>query len=329
MPDETAQTAAQKRRTGRSPAYPYISVKKALEQAKALLDQEGEYAAPLASAVKAWGYSAKSSGGRQTLATMKYYGLIDISGEGDGRKIKVSPIALQILRDPREDQSEKNERIRRVALTPVAHKALYEAFPNGLASDGSVLHFLMQDQEFKPDAAKELLAEFKETASFINLYRPSNLVDKKDEKRADDSSEDELPSVAVGDRIQWVSGGAEQFQTPATVLGLSDDGLWVFTDQGHAAVPVSEIAIMERSVPPTPPGNIPPPIPPHILAALKAKEEALDEGESVLTRGKLAGGSFKVLVKGDIGAKEIAKIIKMLDAQKAILSDDDEDGAAN
>src|SRR6476661_192373 len=132
---DVAADIAKSRRLGRSPAYPSFSVQKALEQVKALYEQEKEYAAPFASALKAWGYGAKSSGGRQTLATMKYYGLIEITGEGDSRRIKVSDFAFKSLRDPREDDTEKRQSIRRVALTPAAHKLLLDEYPNGLASD--------------------------------------------------------------------------------------------------------------------------------------------------------------------------------------------------
>lgn len=329
MSEETTLAATPKRRTGRSPAYPFISVKKALEQAKALLDQEGEYSAPLSSAMTAWGYGTKSSGGRQTLATMKYYGLIDISGDGDARKVKVSDIARRILLDRREDDSERRSLIRRVALTPAAHKAIFENYPSRLASDGSVHHFLMFDLSFKPDAATDLLAEFKETAAFAGLYQSAISVDKEDDIRDNGRTGDELPTVKAGDRIQWTNDGSERFKAPATVLGLSDDGLWVFTDQGNAAIPIKEVTVVNDPNPNLPDAKPPPPPPPHILAAMNARANALDPDESILTRGKLQAGSFEVRVKGEIGVKEIGKIVKMLLAQKAILSDeeDDEEGS--
>lgn len=181
---ETAENKepAQKRRTGRSPSYPSFSIKKALEQAEALRAQEGEYEAPLPSAFKAWGYGMKSSGGRQCLATMKYYGLIDISGGGHERKVKVSDLARRILLDRREDQAEKKALIRQAALNPAAHKAIFKNYPNGLGSDGSIHHFLTFEEDFKEDAASDLIAEFKETADFAELYQPHNPVDKNAEE---------------------------------------------------------------------------------------------------------------------------------------------------
>ena len=150
---------AQKRRVGRSPAYPTLTVQKALAQARALYQNEGTYLAPLPSALKAWGYGPKSSGGRQTLATMKYYGLIDVTGDGEARKIKISEVARRIILDEREDETEKRELIRRVALTPTAHKLLHGAYPSGIISDASAEYFLKVEWGFNEDAAKELLAQ--------------------------------------------------------------------------------------------------------------------------------------------------------------------------
>lgn len=255
-----------KRRTGRSPAYPFMSVQKAIDQAYALHLQEGEYAAPLSSAVGAWGYGAKSSGGRQTLATMKYYGLIDVSGEGDGRKVKVSDIARRILLDQREDDTEKRQLIRRVALTPAAHKALYEAYPNGLASDGSVHHFLVFDQGFKPDAATDLLAEFKETASYIGLYEPQKTVDKGPQEEDGDRTP---PTVKVGDRIQATVNGEDVFPKGAKVLGFSEDGAWVFTDQAKGGVRLKEVTVLQAA---ETPASERPNIPASLLATQEDKE---------------------------------------------------------
>lgn len=271
MTEATETETAKARRLGRSPAYPSFPVQKALEQVKALYDQEKEYAAPFASALKAWGYGAKSSGGRQSLATIKYYGLIDITGEGDSRRIKVSDIALKILRDPREDETEKRQLIRRVALTPAAHKLLLDEYPNGLASDGSVQYFL-QESGFNGSAAKELLEEFKQTASFVGLYDPSFYVDKPEEKS--DTGDDKTPPVIkVGDKVQVTVAGVDMFSEGATVLGFSDDNAWVFTDQSDTAASIKEVTLLEAAT--HTPEVERPTVPAHLV---KSKEDAAPKG---------------------------------------------------
>lgn len=287
MAEAPAIEKTAKRKTGRSPAYPGFSLKRALEQADALFKQEGEYEAPLSSTVGAWGYSEKSSGGRQALATMKYYGLIDISGDGPSRMVKISDIAKRILLDKREDQTEKNRLIRQVALNPAAHASLFQKYGQGLASDGSVEHFLVFEEGFKPGAAKDLLAEYKDTAEFAGLYQPSDGLDKVDQQ--EDDGVQGRSDVQVGDKIQATVGGIDQFPNGAIVLGFSDDGEWVFTDQSTAGVSISDVEILEIAVA----KKLPPQIPAHLVnlredpgaAQPKGTRKAifpLDEGDVTL-----------------------------------------------
>jgi hypothetical protein len=57
----------------------------------------------------------------------------------------------------------------------------------------------------------------------------------------------------------------------------------------------------------------------------KEKEHAL-AGEREWLRGPLAKDvNYRLIVSGDIGPREIGKLIKLLTAQKAVLSDEDED----
>jgi hypothetical protein len=236
----------QKRGEGRSPAYPFISVQKALERAHELYAQESGHFAPLKSAVAAWGYSPKSSGARQTLATMRYYGLLDVNGEGDDRMIRVTELARKIILDKREDDSEKRALIRQVALMPTAHKALYQEYPNGLPSDGTVHHFLVFRKQYNDAAASELLAEFKQTASYVGLYEPRNSVDIAAEKEDKDPAKP-TPDLKVGDRVQVTVGGQDMFADGATVLGFSDGGTYVFIDKADSGVRIEEVTLLEAA----------------------------------------------------------------------------------
>src|SRR5262245_3909199 len=98
-----ASERAKRPKQGRSPAYPGINLEAAIEKAKALLDSEGKYAVPMSSAFAAWGFGAKSSGGRETRAALRYFGLITVEGQGAVRKVKLTEKALRILLDARED----------------------------------------------------------------------------------------------------------------------------------------------------------------------------------------------------------------------------------
>lgn len=291
---ELPEAKSSKPRQGRSPSYPVMPVDKAIEQARALFQKEGLYAVPLTSAFSAWGYSDKSSGGRQTLATLKYYRLIDVEGEGDTRKVRISDLARKIILDDREDQTERRALIKEASLYPNIHQVLFDKYPNGLASDSTVRHFLVFDHHFNQDAANELIAEFKLTASYAGLFGSSEKEEKTDKI---------VDKFSVGDYIQWEIGGQIQWRTPwmiaeiqkhsdgnkycrvtGTGSDLGKEG-WIPMDQAIAADSPNIGATSSGVLFPPPKSseggdsfrNIPPP-----KDGMREDKASLDEGEVIL-----------------------------------------------
>jgi hypothetical protein len=266
---DAAQAEPKRPKQGRSPAYPGIDLEKAIAQAKALYDAEGKYAAPMSSAFTAWGFGAKSSGGRETRAALRYFGLITIEGDGENGKVKLTENALRVLLDEREDQSEKRALIRELALTPAVHKQIFDKFPEGIKSEATVEHFLVFEGGFNKSAAGEVVTEFKATADYAGLFQPDNTVDKPP-----------LPGEEAGN------------------------------------------------------GDTPPPPPPG--AGRKGQRTQIMSGERELTTGLLAkDASFRLIVSGNVGVKEIERLIKKLELDKEILADpgdetaEEKDEAAN
>lgn len=182
---------AKRQKQGRSPAYPSVSLKVALGKAKAQYDAEGKYSIPMSSALKAWGYGEKSSGGREVRASLRYFGLIATEGDGDAAKVKLTEDALRVLLDEREDRTEKNAITRRLALNPTAHKKLWTKFPSGIKSDATAAHYLVFEEGFNKSAAEALIAEFKETAAFAGLYEPDSIrVNENPEEGGNDRNGD-------------------------------------------------------------------------------------------------------------------------------------------
>lgn len=267
MAKEAAKPIAEVKRPrqGRSPAYPGIDLKKAMEQAKALHTAEGKYAVPMPSAFAAWGYGIKSSGGRETRAALKYYGLIVVEGDNETGKVKLTDKALRALLDEREDQTEKKALIREFATTPTIHQRLMEQFPDGLKSDATVRHFLMFDEGYNEKGASEIISEFKVTAAYAGLYEPDNIMDKVAE--GDPKAEDNLD---------------------------------------------------------------PPPAPPPPPATQKGQQVKTVAGERELTTGMLSkDASFRLIVSGAVGVKEIERLIKKLMLDKEILAEPSDGEATN
>jgi hypothetical protein len=192
------------RKQGRSPAYPGISLKEAIAKAEALYKQEGKYPAPMPSAFAAWGFSIKSSGGRETRAALRYFGLITIEGDNETGKVKLTDDALRVLLDTREDQTEKQAIIRRLALNPAIHAKLFKLYPDGIKSEASVAHDLVFADGYNKSAADELVAEFRETADYAKLFQPATILDKPptDERESDPPVVSRVVSPAVGAVVQ-------------------------------------------------------------------------------------------------------------------------------
>src|SRR5690242_13685969 len=104
--------------------FPFINLEKALGRAQELFnaDQKGREMT-IAAAFAIWGYSEKS-GGFQTIAALKMYGMLGDSSSGDNRKVKLSDSALWYFRDEREE--ERKKLAREFALAPKLVASLWE-----------------------------------------------------------------------------------------------------------------------------------------------------------------------------------------------------------
>lgn len=234
MANDTATPSATKKpKTGRSPAYPFIPIDKALNQARALYQTEGKYAVPMASAFRAWGYGEKSSGGRQTLAALRYFGLIEVAGEGDSRQVKVSQEALRVLLDTREDDTERRALVRKMAMRPSIHQQIFLKYREGLPSDATVRHFLVFDHDYNEGAAQELLEEYKATATYAGLYQPSGDIDEsqvEDGGDPEDLPEDESPGSG-GKGVPTAAKNPPAPQKPQAEYRLMESERIVFTEE--------------------------------------------------------------------------------------------------
>jgi hypothetical protein len=97
---------------------------------------------------------------------------------------------------------------------------------------------------------------------------------------------------------------------------------WVFIDGSEAGIPMDQVRIQQKG---TGLADKPPLTPPTLA---EVPVERMPTGEREWLRGPLSREtSYRLIVTGDLGPKEIGKLIKLLKAQQAVLSDeDDEDG---
>jgi hypothetical protein len=127
----------------------------------------------------------------------------------------------------------------------------------------------------------------------------------------------EPKNVDSGDLVQWTSGGVDQFETPRRVQSVHrrDGKEWAFVEGTNTGVPLSELTVVPpKSDAASRPSTTAPPDP-ITVPSMNREREYL---RGVLSRD----AGYRLLVSGDIGPKELGKMIKLLQAQKAILEDE-------
>jgi hypothetical protein len=153
----------------RSPSFPFISLREAVERAKAFDQAERGNAAWPAVAVTHWGYeSAKSSGGLRTIAALRAYGLL----EKEGSKVRLSARALQILRED-TPAPRRQALLREAALLPRVHQAVLDEYRQGLPSDANLISDLVDQLGFNPRSVGDFIRNLKDTLALTGLPEPS------------------------------------------------------------------------------------------------------------------------------------------------------------
>lgn len=231
------QATERKKRKQRSPSYPGIGLEAAIERARILHEQEGRNPAPINAVLQHWGYSSKSGAGMVAVAALKKFGLLVDEGRGTDRKARVSNLGRAIILDGREDSPERDDAIRRAALSPDIHRELWNKYSGTLPSDATLRHFLRFEKGFTDSAADELIAQFRETVSFAQLS-PSDTVSDGDSDaenaELDDGNGGEVTTLVHEGRGE--RGGQTRQRSVQLPLSATE---WVTV---QAAFPLTEAA---------------------------------------------------------------------------------------
>lgn len=150
----------------RSPSFPFISLRKAEERAKAFWEKHRRESARVAAVAPTWDYGVKSSGFAQTISAMKHFGLIDVTGSGDDRRLQLSNLGQRLVADQREGAREAA--LKEAALRP----RLFKGYERWIDDPPSVAHRLSElelDRGFNADAARAFVRAFDETVAYAGL----------------------------------------------------------------------------------------------------------------------------------------------------------------
>lgn len=207
----------------RSPEHPAFDLSDAIERARVFYKAEHFNWAPKATAMRHWGYGAKSSSGLRTLAALLHYGLLDEEGSGASRRFRLSERAKTILlREP--DNPDRRKAIRSAALSPGIYSKLWEQWGDGghLPSEESMRYQLETQWAFNPKAIDSFIADFRSTMELAGLLGKDTFQDEPEDESEDEpedfESETRRREARMPD-IDTKQNSAKAFDLPIPLEG--------------------------------------------------------------------------------------------------------------
>lgn len=155
------------RTKGRSPSYPAIDLKTAIDRARQLYEREHQYATPIPTIYEHWGYKASGGSGNLAVAALRKFGLLAYEGSGEARRAKLTNLAVEIIGHP--DERERREAVKKAALMPTIHQELWKEYGAKLPSDEHIRWKLRQERGFTSTGADEFIPQYRATLAFAGL----------------------------------------------------------------------------------------------------------------------------------------------------------------
>ncbi|WP_299649368.1 hypothetical protein [uncultured Tateyamaria sp.] len=295
----------------RSPAYPSMSLEDAVGAVEKIEAQYRGSPVDREDGAKLLGYSGATGPANKALAALASYGLVERAGKG---MMRVTSRARSIIHP--DNDADRNEELAQAALEPKLFKELRDRFEDIAVPpmDGVVTY--LNREGFNPTAVGPAAKAFINTMQFIQSRGES------ESHVPDDSVDAELGppgkafgGAAVGDFVQWESQGALQFETPQRVRAVSEDGNWIAVEGSETGIPMNQITV-EQTAPPKPPA--------FPSEAPSFENPTAAKGFSEWFRAKVGADKLVTINfkgEGEIGPKEIEKMIRVLEAQKLALED--------
>jgi hypothetical protein len=218
MADASVEAKAQKER---SPAYPFIPLKTAVERLVQLEAMFTRHPVPAQKAGLAWDMKGGSSQAGQTLAALKYFGFIEYQGGGADRVAIMTEDARTYLRAQQE--SVKKEVLRRAALKPTAIAMKWEAWGADRPPDAVCLDQLVLKDKFTSAAAETFLRVYDETVAYAGLAQSGTIppinpeVEKMQQDVQHGQFEQPPPPPSTGANAMKVTIDGDRIQVSANV----------------------------------------------------------------------------------------------------------------
>lgn len=146
----------------RSPSYPAIGLKEAVERVTLIYNNDYRNAIPRTVIAQHMGYSGLSGKSLGVLSALTKFGLL----EGRGDESKVTELAVKIIVHP-TGSPERSEALIEAASKPELFLEIENRFPGQKKSDQAIRSYLLM-QKFIPVAADAVIRSYRETKEFVD-----------------------------------------------------------------------------------------------------------------------------------------------------------------
>src|ERR1700687_1669131 len=225
---EVPQATAPKGTRDRSPAFPFIPLKTAIERLEAFDKKFGRHPAPASKVGLAWDMKEKSSQADQTVAALKSFGLVKYEGLGAARHISLTDEGRNYLRA--QQDSVKKEILKVCALRPKIMRTFWAAWQADRPPDEVALDKLILNGGFSEGGARNFLKVYDDTVSYTGLLNS----DKMDLEQEDGSDDDgEIGATTAKPVIPLKAPANPSTHVPQGKVKLMDGERVVFTEESN------------------------------------------------------------------------------------------------
>jgi hypothetical protein len=286
--------------------FPFINLQKAIARAEELYkaDHRGNEM-PISGAFGVWGYSEKSSGGFQTIAALKMYGLLEDAGSKESRKVKLTKHALDYFRDERP--AEREQKLQDFATNPKLFMTLFNRYWGAHVPDDAIARSQLKiEGELNEQSSRTALGIYKENIAFAKIKGNASI--SEIEQGAEEEEVDDAPSFQpkVGDYIQWTSRGVDQFDAPRPVSWVSDDGKHLRVVGSMTGIPSNEVSPHD-----------PPKLPTGVVATAPPQPAPSSDKKAPDMSVLLVGNRLQITA--DVDAVGLSKLQEVLSKYSEIL----------
>jgi len=165
--DELVDVLDEKIKRDRSPAFPFIPLEKAIERVDEFAEKYQKHEVRIVNAGIPWNFRPMSSQSLQTVAALKYFGLMEDFGSREERKVKLTELAWKILYDDRPGARAKA--IQEAALQSKAIADLWSLWGAHRPYEAECISELHIEKGFTREAAKRFLEIYDDTIAYAKL----------------------------------------------------------------------------------------------------------------------------------------------------------------